>query len=472
MHTKIYKRNWFSLSHTGKLMYCLLLALSLGSCRKFLDKKANQGLVIPETVADCLSLLDNDLVFALSYPTNGQSADNYYLTYTNYSTLQINDRNVYIWDPQANMRDDGGWPSAYRRIMYTNTVLETLAKINPKDDQQLNYQQAKGGAFFFRAFNFYLLAQIWAQPYHAATAGSDLGIPLRLTSDINEPTVRASVQETYDRIISDLKAAAAILPPGKPTSIIGKSRPTKAAAYAALARTYLAMADYPNAGAYADSSLKEYNTLLDYNQLSKTASFPIARYNAEVLLEAQARTAFQMLGSIAKVDSSLYRSYAANDLRSILFYKENTGANAGTYFFRGSYDASNSGQAFCGFATDEMYLTRAECFARANNTNAAMADLNTLLQTRWVTGTYVPMSAADANDALNKILTERRKELPFRAIRWTDLRRLNQEPGRAVTLTRVLNGVTYTLPPNDLRYTMLITDNILQRENMRQTPRQ
>ena len=41
---------------------------------------------------------------------------------------------------------------------------------------------------------------------------TDLGLVLRMTSDINEPTKRATVQETYYQIIKDLKEAAELLP--------------------------------------------------------------------------------------------------------------------------------------------------------------------------------------------------------------------------------------------------------------------
>ncbi len=108
---------------------------------------------------------------------------------------------------------------------------------------------------------------------------------------------------------------------------------------------------------------------------------------------------------------------------------------------------------------DELYLVRAESYARAGNATAAMADLNTLLRTRWQAGTYTDMVAASPDDALAKILPERRKELLFRNIRWADLKRLNKDTRFAVTLSRTVNGTTYTLPPNDLRYQVLLPED-------------
>jgi hypothetical protein len=100
-----------------------------------------------------------------------------------------------------------------------------------------------------------------------------------------------------------------------------------------------------------------------------------------------------------------------------------------------------------------------------------MNDLNTLLMTRWKTGTFVPYQAANADDALQQILTERKKELLFRGTRWADLRRLNKDSKFAMTLTRIINGVTYTLPPNDPRYAMPIPDNEISLSGIPQNAR-
>jgi hypothetical protein len=81
--------------------------------------------------------------------------------------------------------------------------------------------------------------------------------------------------------------------------------------------------------------------------------------------------------------------------------------------FRGYYDYG--GNQYTGIATDEIYLIRAECLARSGNTSDALKDLNNLLAKRWKTGiTFTPIQATNADDALVKILAERKKELLFR----------------------------------------------------------
>ena len=74
--------------------------------------------------------------------------------------------------------------------------------------------------------------------------------------------------------------------------------------------------------------------------------------------------------------------------------------------------------------------------------------------------------------SLSKDLAERRKELIQRGLRWTDLRRLNLDPRFAVTIERVVQGATYQLLPNDLRYTFLIpNDEIFANGLIEQNPR-
>ncbi|MEI9809089.1 MAG: RagB/SusD family nutrient uptake outer membrane protein [Bacteroidota bacterium] len=166
------------------------------------------------------------------------------------------------------------------------------------------------------------------------------------------------------------------------------------------------------------------------------------------------------------VDSVLYNSYSINDKRKDVFFKSISGRIA----FTGSYYGSSF---FDGLAIDELYLIRAECNARKNNTALALQDLNALLVKRWKTGQFIPIIANDATDALDKIIAERRKELCFRGIRWTDLRRLNKDSQFAKTITHGLLGTStiYTLLSNDNKYVWPIPSSEVMYSNIPQNPR-
>jgi hypothetical protein len=227
------------------------------------------------------------------------------------------------------------------------------------------------------------------------------------------------------------------------------------------------MGNYTLSYQYSDACLAQYNSLIDYNTLNPGTQSLISRtYLAEDIFHSRLNGyAINQPNSKSIADTLLYGSYTANDLRKTVFFTP----YRGDYYFRGTYDTK--GYVYSGIATDEVYLIRAESNARLGNTGAAMNDLNTLLITRWKTGTFVPYTAVSAQDALQQILTERRKELLYRGLRWTDLRRLNKDNRFAVTLIRILNGVTYTLPPNDPRYAWPIPDNEIQLSGLQQNAR-
>ncbi len=441
----------------------IVLLLPFMNCKKYLDEKSDKKLVIPTTLADLQALLDNYFKITIS-PGHGEaSADDYYLTDVDYSSLNMESyRRTYRWEGQLLFdRFPNTWSQCYEIVYYSNIALQGLQNIERTTYNSTTYDNVLGQAYFYRGYVFSELAVQWCKGYDGASAGTDLGLPIRMNSDFNVVSYRSSLQDTYQQIISDLKASAQALP----ISAVHVYRPCKAAAYAALARVYLSMRDYDNAFLYADSSLAISNKLIDYNTLNANATFPVPAFNTEILYQADLQTLPNIANSRGKIDSNLYKLYANDDLRKSIFFKSN---NNGTYGFRGSYEASAN--YFGGIATDEVYLIRAECNARKGNLANAMADLNTLMKNRWLKTSFVPLTAASQADALSKILLERRKELLMRGIRWSDLKRFNLE-GANIVLKRIINGQTYTLPPNDPRYALPLPEDLILLTGMPQNPR-
>lgn len=448
--------------------YCIIcIACILFGCQKekeWLDKKPNKALVVPTTISDFQTLLNKESLFNTTDNALGFLAvEDYVVTYPVWQArATTTERNSYIWAKDIyEGATSSDWNNNYQQIYYCNTVLEGLDKLPPDKKVTSAWKQAEGEALFFRSNAFFKLVHTFAKPFDPATASVDLGIPLKLNSDPNDFPPRASIQETYNRIIQDLLLAADLLP----VTVSIASRPSQNAAWALLSRIYLSMENYDQALAYSDKSLHTYNTLLDLNKLSQTASYPFSLFNAEDIFHTRLILFGIMLNSVCQVDSNLYQSYQSNDLRRILYFNN----KSGVITFKGSYESGIS--YYGGLATDELFLIRAECYARKGNTSSALADLNTLLQTRWKTGTFVPFTAASADAALALILTERRKELVFRGLRFTDLRRLNRDSRFAITLSRELNGTLYTLPPNSPLYVLPIPDNEINNNAIPQNPR-
>ncbi len=445
------------------VLYLVLIPCCMQlSCKKYLDAKSNKSLVVPKQVQDLQALLDNNTIMNRASPSDGEgSADNYYLTYDDWQSLDPAYRNIYIWGDEI-VYDEfpNDWGQSYDQVYFANTCLEQIKNIERNATNAVAWDNVKGSALFFRANAFLKLVITWANVYDSITANTDLGIPLRLTSDFNQPSIRASVKDSYAQIIADLQQAVPLLP----STQTYLTRPSKAAVYGLLSRTYMAMAAYDKAGAYADSCLQLYNTLLDYNMLDKHSTYPIPAFNNEMLFYMSAY-GYELADNIARVDTVLLSYYDNNDLRKALFFNYKS---KGT-FFRGGYNGDYT--LFTGIATDEMYLNRAEYFARARNTTAALRDLNTLLKNRWKNGTYTNLNSDDAEKVLQWVLQERRKELLFRDLRWMDLKRLNKEERFETAIKRKLNGIEYQLPPNDPWYALPIPASVIQLSGIVQNPR-
>ncbi|QNK64140.1 RagB/SusD family nutrient uptake outer membrane protein [Pedobacter sp. PAMC26386] len=458
--------------HIGFLL--MMMSFYLTACKKdFLDKKPNKALLIPETLQDVKLLLDNSgVVFNISPGLNVISADEYVTEESTLLALDNYERNSYLWEKEVYPGTDGvgDWDIPYQQVFYANIALEALDKLNPPMKDRKEWSRLKGIALFYRGFAFYNLARLFAVKYDKQTADQLQGIPLRLKSTINIPSIRASLQDSYHRIIEDITTAKGLLSPNEQI----KTRPDKKAAFALLARVFLSMEEYTSAGSYADSCLNLQNELINYNTIDGSGAgipFPAAlpTGNQEILFFSSCiRYEFPTFNPDIVINPMIYKTYEDNDLRKLLFFGDFY--EDGRMTFRGTYTGSNNGALFSGLATDEMYLIRAECFARENRVVDAMAWLNKLLITRWRKNTYLDKVASNNTEALQIILSERNKELITRGLRWDDLKRLNKDPIYATELVRNINGKLYRLEPNDLRYVFPIPDNEIA-HGMIQNPR-
>jgi hypothetical protein len=443
-------------------IYFFTSILLLTSCKKYLDAKPDKKLSTPSSIEDLQAILDFSSLMNQSVANLGEvSADNYFLKDADLNSLGAPERDAYFWsnDIYTPGNFPNVWSNTYDPVYNSNVVLENITKIERTDQNKLAWDNVKGSAFCFRAKSFLKAVWTWAKAYDKNTSSNDLGIPLRVTSDFNQKTTRATVEESYNRILSDLKEAVALLP----VSPIHVMRPSKPAAYALLARTYLSMRQYDSCYKYSDLCLQLYSTLVDYNGYPTTGSSAFQRFNPEVIMHSNMQLQYAHTSrSIAKIDSNLYNSYDVNDARKAVFFRANSD---GTHFFSGDYNGANP---FDGIATDEVLLMRAECNARLGNKDAALTDLNTLMVKRWKNnGTWIPFAANDSQQALNVILTERRKELIFRDLRWMDIKRLNKENAN-ITLKRVVNGQQYMLAPNDKKFALPIPPDIVNLTGIQQ----
>jgi hypothetical protein len=161
------------------------------------------------------------------------------------------------------------WNNMYATIANANNLIDVVDQLELTPEFE---KRALGEAYFIRAFAYYYLVRLYG------------GVPLRLTptridSDFYLP--RNTVDETYDQIFKDFKAASERLPLRTQVDAAELGRATKGAAQALISQAYLTYGDqqmlkgqdgttqFQNAVLYADSVIasKQYTLLTNYGDL-------------------------------------------------------------------------------------------------------------------------------------------------------------------------------------------------------------
>ena len=451
-----------------KLRYLVILLLLLmnSSCyHDFLEIKPDKSLVVPERIKDLQALLDNTAMNTNTVVNLGEiGADDYFLSDDRWKSLSYaQERNAYVWAKEIfEGEKTSGWNTPYQQIYISNLVLEKLEEGNFVNDEA--FRNAKGAALFFRAWAYYQLAQVFCPPYDKNANTNKYGLPIRLTADINKPTQgRKTVGETYEQILKDVEESIALLPR---TSLVA-TRPNKQAALSLKAKCHLLQGNYAIALEVADQAMQIDNTLLDYNEMDSEKELPFDVLNREVVFHSKFSP--QILGPTrAQVDKSLYQSYADTDLRKKLFFYFD---KDGLCRYKGMYNDAPT-ILFSGIARDELYLIWTECALRTGNVARARAMLADLMVKRYAKGSFDALALPNSReDLLTLTLAERRKELMFRGVRWSDIRRLNTIENQGISLVRELEGKTYILSPKDKRFTFPIPDEALSLGNYLQNER-
>lgn len=460
------------------LIYVLLLLVCAACNKSFLDEKPDSSIVNPKNLTDCRSLLDNDgrLGQGLNFvfPSLGQLAsDEYYYDQSTWaSTAFVQERNSYIWEDdiyEGNLQIDE-WNNCYYAIYICNVVLDVLKDIKVTDANRSEYNDIKGTALFFRGIWNFALAETFCMPYDTKTATKELGIPLRYSPNIDHLAQRSTLDETYKAIVEDLNQSVDLLQSKTPT--INRNRPSIAAADAMLARIYLVMAYYDLAFVHANKSYAAYHTLLDYNTLTLEGDAVFDRNNAEVLfMSAQKGYISTSTGRLAPnsfVDSALIALYDSKDLRlqAYFTFDKNNKANRKSLYTTGI----NGTNLFNGVATDEVLLILAECQARKGNLEETSVLLDKLYKNRFAPADIPTTMLNNREDAIQQVLDERRRELLFRGMRWSDVRRLNVE-GQNIAFKRALGSKEYILPPKSLKYAFLLPKQEIQFSGLTQNKR-
>ncbi|UIR54895.1 RagB/SusD family nutrient uptake outer membrane protein [Sphingobacterium sp. SRCM116780] len=513
-----------------RIVYILIATISFTSigCKKFLEEKSLDE-VKPTTAKDLSSLMAGE---AYPYQTNlspilnlitDDVSANGGQDQLNYQDVMKKGRPVFSWSKQmfeelllptgfSNTAYINSWEVIYQKIAGCNVALEYADQVSGTDAEKANM---KGEALALRAYYYFLLVNMFGQPYN--TAGLDpkdnLGVPLKLEMAVKDELFkRNSVAEVYAQIEKDLQDAIGYFSAYPVEKGVYKMNET--AVYTLLSRVSLYEEKWDQAILYANKALAKKSILsqlstfnaVDYylfnvntntNNLNRIydpavsreiiwAYVPLSGGENEIFRSSLIPGYNAVRNPPYRVSADLLKLYDSQgdsqneiyigDLRPRIYFKyspvilsfipPNTVIR--------DYKPFDGGMGGAGFRVAELYLNRAEANVRKYMQTgddaqriAALKDINTLRASRYDTRKpYVAIDITDKEQLLSFYKDERRREFPFDGHRWFDLRRYGMPAITHYYEEQVGAGETFTLSDKDSRYTLPIPQAVLDRNGL------
>ena len=376
-----------------------------------------------------------DLVYAVQGNTN------------TYGTL-------WQWDIRStNSEIEAVYAALYRIIGRCNFYLDKVEGLRASltDDAEIQYlDYYTGEVYCARALAYSELIKCFCKAYDPATAETELGVVLADSYSGEKPAKRASLKESYEFVINDLKKAEEMLDEEND----GYDAPyfTNASAHAIHARTALYMQDWDAAvehatvlvesDAFALASARSYvtadQTYLQYMWTNDASFEGIWRigYTATSYGAAQGSVFLNFT-----TDYTYYypdyvpaqwvlNLYSSGDMRYNVYF-----ANAQTGYphqlvwpllikYYGNEALMQNMIYHVNMPKPlrlaEQYLIRAEAYCRKGNYSAASADLTALREARFSTGGSISVNAGNWQETISD---ERVRELYMEGFRLHDLKR-------------------------------------------------
>ncbi|MDE7073603.1 MAG: RagB/SusD family nutrient uptake outer membrane protein [Odoribacter sp.] len=498
--------------------------LLLASCNDYLSQLPGRGTDEPLTSAVQLEGLLEDgeaLMYEVS-PTLCFSTDDFGATREVVSDFPdafawSDALSYFTWSVEdvENTGSNNCWEEQYAKIFTANLILNELDNVEGLTDAMR--QNYRSEASFIRAHAYWWLVNHYAMPYAEENLEMP-GVPLKRTTSYEESLDRQTLADAYRLIEEDLQEALKT----NETAVKRRWRLSRPAVYAFMSRHYLFTGDYDKVIECADKALEAPEvTLHDYNELTRYSSEGVSAdgygeeeygddddsgewdegdddydyeediperwypelynytpsvyadyqefYYARLLKNYNSPKYFPSENLLALYD----REY---DLRFRYLMVENGAVDNGIELSDGNYQyvkfKSWQGDLLpFGPTIAEVLLNKAEAQARKGFADEAMATVNRLREKRMEAGSEYELTATSGEDALMKVLEERRRELPF-VMRWFDIRRFayNETPADDVApefdFFVVKNGtadeesvVHYSLPLKSRRYAVPISRN-------------
>jgi hypothetical protein len=331
---------------------------------------------------------------------------------------------------QDNESLESFWQSSLVSISAANEVLKAIE--NMPESSSSTLQEAKGEALMCRAYNYFMLANMFCLPYNKAKNDTQLGLPYLTEPEtqLNPSYERGNMTDLYNHIQADIEEGLPLVNGSYYT--VPKYHFTKRAAYALATRFYLFTEQWEKAieaatlclGDQPATMLRNWKAMSQMTQsfdaisnqyinadenanLLLLTSYSAAglffgpyRYNSryshgKYLAEKEDIRATQLWGGY----TSFYvtpKAYAATNLDKTVFWKlpyifEYTDPVAKIGYYRTVYPT---------LTTDETLLSRAEAYIMLKQYDKACEDMTMWMHS--ITKSQVVLTPEIVNEFYNK----------------------------------------------------------------------
>lgn len=224
-----------------KITFLSILSLSLVGCD--LDTKPYQSIDVDQLTPGDVETLTLG-TYAYMKSNNGIMRSAHYFGEYGSDNVAMGgsstDPLLYIYNynrTSNNSRIADIWSYSYKTIININATLEVATEGASKESDM-----TIGENYYLRAFHYFTMVNVFGQPY-VNSPETNLGVPIKLTTSLDDFPARATVKEVYEQIEKDLLKAIELMtiPEGSTIQPKNSCYASKEVAEALLSRVYLYM---------------------------------------------------------------------------------------------------------------------------------------------------------------------------------------------------------------------------------------
>ena len=200
-----------------KILITILSIVLLSSCSDFLDVKPTNSAASETSITNAndakvainglMRSMVNFSYYSRNFIMYGDAKGGDFAIYSQGRGLD----GLYTFNHSQTSGNYGGfWAQMYDCILQVNNLLKNIDKIEEDGLGDAALLEYKGQAFTARALIYFDLVRLYGKPYNMDKESYGVPLVLGLVDASEEPT-RASVEEVYNQIVSDLTEGANII---------------------------------------------------------------------------------------------------------------------------------------------------------------------------------------------------------------------------------------------------------------------